>query len=478
MKVTSLGRREFLRWSALAGASTLAAACAPKVVEKVVKETVVVEKEVMKEVPKEVIVKETVIVAGTPKVVEKAVTTTPAPSIKGQVDIWVYPLTENDNEVIYDPLMVLFHQEYPDIETNIDVQPWGGRREKLYAAFAANEAPDIWYANTDTLPAYRSKGVALDLNEVLSPEDLAPHDLASLEAGVYKGMRLLFNNYPFVYGYGYNSELMTACGVDPTVGVKTWQEMYDLAETAKSNGWYVYEINTLSWGNWVVDVHRASGQVFSDDGTKVDMLQEACVDTLTHYVKMFNSDYVPLEGAVATPEQGASIPDYFSEKLQVMGNSSDAWCANIKRQFPDFPYIIGQPVARREGDPLTSGNISGAGWAITARAPHPEEAVIWVKWMIRPENLGLCNTLGARPAPKGESWKYLKLEDCVMEWMDRQYPYGFVSIDLYTLWQEAKTLSAPHFQGAILGQETIEEALEKSQEEMQTTLDEKIAAGE
>jgi len=62
-----LSRRAFLRLSAL-GASALVAACAPKVVEKVVKETVVVEKAVEK------VVKETVIVAGTPKVVEKVVT--------------------------------------------------------------------------------------------------------------------------------------------------------------------------------------------------------------------------------------------------------------------------------------------------------------------------------------------------------------------------------------------------------------------
>lgn len=68
----------FLRLSAL-GASTLLAACAPKVVEKVIKETVIVEKPVEKVVEKVVtkvvkeVVKETVIVEGTPQVVEKVV---------------------------------------------------------------------------------------------------------------------------------------------------------------------------------------------------------------------------------------------------------------------------------------------------------------------------------------------------------------------------------------------------------------------
>ena len=56
-------RRELLRYFGLAGSAAVLAACQPKVVEV----TKIVEKEVEK------VVKETVIVAGTPKVVEKVV---------------------------------------------------------------------------------------------------------------------------------------------------------------------------------------------------------------------------------------------------------------------------------------------------------------------------------------------------------------------------------------------------------------------
>jgi ABC-type transport system substrate-binding protein len=62
-----LSRRVFLRLGTVGVAVGLVAACAPQTVEKIVKETVVVEK------PVEKVVKETVIVAGTPQVVEKVV---------------------------------------------------------------------------------------------------------------------------------------------------------------------------------------------------------------------------------------------------------------------------------------------------------------------------------------------------------------------------------------------------------------------
>jgi putative aldouronate transport system substrate-binding protein len=80
MAEKKLSRRDFLGAGAVAAAGAAAAACQPKTVivekEKIVKETVEVEKvvtQVVTQVVKET-VKETVVVAGTPKVVEKEVT--------------------------------------------------------------------------------------------------------------------------------------------------------------------------------------------------------------------------------------------------------------------------------------------------------------------------------------------------------------------------------------------------------------------
>ena len=86
-----LSRRSLLKNAAGVAAAGVLAACQPKVVEKIVKETVLV--------TEEKVVKETVIVAGTPQVVEKqvtsvvekVVTTTPVPAaeLKGEViTVW------------------------------------------------------------------------------------------------------------------------------------------------------------------------------------------------------------------------------------------------------------------------------------------------------------------------------------------------------------------------------------------------------
>ena len=59
------------------------------------------------------------------------------------IDIWAYPRTENDGDIVYAPLNEGFHAAHPDIIAQVEVQPWGGRREKLYAAAAAPAKPPI-----------------------------------------------------------------------------------------------------------------------------------------------------------------------------------------------------------------------------------------------------------------------------------------------------------------------------------------------
>ncbi|MDE0079416.1 MAG: extracellular solute-binding protein, partial [Caldilineaceae bacterium] len=98
------------------------------------------------------------------------------------IDVWAYPRTENDGDIVYAPLNEGFHAAHPDIMVQVEVQPWGGRREKLYAAAAAGEAPDIWDATTDTVPAYITKGVILGLDDLLTADDLADYHAAEIDA--------------------------------------------------------------------------------------------------------------------------------------------------------------------------------------------------------------------------------------------------------------------------------------------------------
>ena len=102
MQRARLSRREFMRLTAGASAGALLVACAP---------------------------------AGVPS--ETGAGGEGAAQV--EVEIWTYPRTENDAEFVYKPMTEKFVAEHPDIQPVVDVQPWGGRREKLY--WSGHERP-------------------------------------------------------------------------------------------------------------------------------------------------------------------------------------------------------------------------------------------------------------------------------------------------------------------------------------------------
>jgi multiple sugar transport system substrate-binding protein len=475
-----MNRRDFLRMAGGLAAGVALSACQPKTVivevEKEVEKTVIVEKEVEK------VVKETVIVEGTPKVVEKTVkevvqevvTATPEPAIKATLEIWTYPRTENDAEIVYEPMMAKFAELYPNITPHVDVQPWGGRREKLYAAAAAGEPPDIWFATTDTVPAYIEKDVILPLTDVLTAEDLADYSESEIAAASMDGQLYMPLTDAEVNGIGYNGGLLAELGFDPaTAKFETWDEIYALAEKAKSKGWYVESLNTMGWSEWITTLHEAGGTVYSADRLKCLMTERPAIDTLTRWVREYENGWVPLEMAVANVDESQGLPDYWLSLEQVTARTEDAACWRDVQSNPDLQYVIGHPRHMDSSLPYISGVVSGQGWAITKQSENKDAALIWVKFMIKPENLGLYSTLAGTTPVGNMARKYWKADPCVLEHVNRFSPYLFSDQDANTLWQESKVVCGPHFQAAVLGVETVPEALENITKELDAVLQEK-----
>ncbi len=271
MRSATLSRRTFLHFAAAASAGTLLAACA---------------------VP----------VAPAAETGGASATTT--------VEVWTYPRTENDAEIVYKPLMEKFNAEYPDIIAQIDVQPWSGRREKLYAAAAAGTPPDIWFATTDTVPAYIEKDVILPLTDLLTPEDLADYSVAEIGAASMDGQLYMPLTEGEVNGIGYNGALLRELGYDPaTAKFETWDELFTLGAQAKEKGYYLESISTMNWTEWLTAVHEAGGTVYTDDRTKSRMTEQPAIDALTRWVTEYENGWVPLEYAIGSDDEGEGLPD-------------------------------------------------------------------------------------------------------------------------------------------------------------------------
>jgi multiple sugar transport system substrate-binding protein len=441
MRSAQLTRRAFLRWTAAASAGTLIAAC-------------------------------TAPIAPNAPAAESG-----SAGATSTLEIWTYPRTENDAEIVYKPLMEQFHSLHPEIETQIDVQPWGGRREKLYAAAAAGTPPDIWFATTDTVPAYIEKDVILPLSDLLSADVLADYSEAELAAASMDGVLYMPLTEAEVNGIGYNGALLRELGYDPaTAKFETWDELFTLGAQAKEKGYYLESISTMNWTEWLTTVHEAGGTVYTDDRTKSRMTEQPAIDALTRWVTEYENGWVPLEYAIGSDDESEGLPDYWLGLEQVTNRTEDAACVLDVESAPTLEYVLGHPRRKDTSLPPVAGIVSGQGWAITKLSDQKDAALTWVKFMIQPEIITQYATL-AGASPVGTSAKAAwQPEGCVLNHVNQFSEYLFAGADTNTLWQESKVVCGPHFQAAVLGVETVEQALEAIDTELNALLQERYGA--
>jgi multiple sugar transport system substrate-binding protein len=218
MAEKKLSRRDFLRLAGVATSGAALAACAPKVVEKIVKETVIVE--------------------GTPQVVEKVVKETvivekAAP--KEPVTLNFFNRGGDYIAGVMDSQMELYRESHPEVSFEINAVAGFSHQEALLMMIAAGTGPDCWFdANRTTGPLTR-QGVTLDLEPFLEVDPNFNEDDYIDNcwiAQTYDGKRW---GLPWDSGamcMAFNIDLFDKSGVDypdPQEWM-TWDEIIELAK--------------------------------------------------------------------------------------------------------------------------------------------------------------------------------------------------------------------------------------------------------
>lgn len=298
----SLSRRKFLAGASLGAASTLLAACAPKVVEveKVVKETVVTEK----------VVKETVIVEGTPQVVEKVVTSVVEKVVKTEYEgnFVVLSCAPMEREI---PMIEEIQAKYPGLTVD-----WRNlTSEKFTELFAASEVAgdqiDVMDLNGQDLRRYAVAGKLIDLSDISYLDRFRPvgidtytlkGKLWALPRGDIAGWSLL-----------YNKKAFEAIGV--TDEISTYAELQEMAPELKKAGYEVisHEGKVLyMWPVWHFILHAQTSMNQSIENTVQTLVGEKkfndpeYVEALD-WLRRYSEDGMFNEAVLSTDRDGAML---------------------------------------------------------------------------------------------------------------------------------------------------------------------------
>ena len=271
MEKMSLKRRDFLRWSAMAGAGGLLAACTPKIVE--------VEKQVTRVVEK--VVKETVIVEGTPQVVEKVVKQTVVvekviqPTARPTLAVVPLMFSDWPDEwavAVHTELINEFQEAHPN--TSVSYFPQiGYDLSKLTAMMAGGVAPDVFGGWGDWMRTWAEKGQLLNLDENIKAhgQDMGFDDMyqAQFEAMQYQGSQYALPKYVNPNTLYYNRTMFDEAGVDYPTYDWTWEDWREVAgKLTKREG-----ADTTQWGLYIPMSSRFSrdtGFVWGNCGEFVD----------------------------------------------------------------------------------------------------------------------------------------------------------------------------------------------------------------
>ncbi|MGC9360775.1 MAG: ABC transporter substrate-binding protein [Anaerolineae bacterium] len=369
-----LSRRSFLKVAGLAAGAAGLAACKPEVVvetvEKVVKETVLVEGE---EKVVEKVVKETV-------VVEKEVVVEAQPPVT--INFWGWP------SPVWDDKLAIFKEQEPNITVNtseIGDAVFGS--QKFLTAVAAGTGPDVSIANRHTFMQFAAKGMYMDITPYFDVAGLRRDDYLAVQLeettwdGVIYGLPIATDTR-FLY---WNRAYFEEAGLDPNTPPKTYNELAEYTEklTVYDNNGDVerYGFVPYLYGNswmWLYGFLNKAPSL-SEDKRTILCTDPRWVETLQWLVDFYDS-YVGDFELANTFSQGissAGLGEPFDAGKVAMVADGD-WAVARHLRNPDLDWAAAPMPIPPNGEIATWS----CGWSlvIPPSAKEPEAGWELMRW--------------------------------------------------------------------------------------------------
>ena len=376
-----LNRRDFLRLSAAAATGAIVAACAPAAPQIV---------EVEKEVPVEKVVKETV-------VVEKPAKPAEIVEIRFEDESEVGP---DGFAVFTDVLIAKFEEENPSIRVKFE-PAIGDWVPKITAQMAAGEAPDVMVAYGGFARHWMETGQLLPLQEHFTEDMLT--DFYEQQLIAFKIGPSLFEipKYVSTIVLSYSKDLFDEADLDYPDGTWTWDDFLQAVEkltvrdaAGKAEQWG-YRVPTGYLKHWV---WQNGGEWMNKDvlGTKCLLDQPLALEALRfHHDILYKHKLSPLPYEV----EGVGYFDTFQTGKLGM-NEAHSWQVTDYLRRNDFHWDFAVLTQGRGG--IRAGTNFADGYGIYVRTNYPNASVEFLEHITSPEaeKVMCTSVLGLQPSRK------------------------------------------------------------------------------
>ncbi|MFB6651163.1 extracellular solute-binding protein [Streptomyces microflavus] len=304
---------------------------------------------------------------------------TPSDSASGggrtTVDVWL--MRDSVSDTFQKEFTADFEKRHPKIDVKIQIQEWDGIGQKITAALASNDAPDVIEAGNTQVAQFAESGGLLDLSD--RTDELNGEDWLSglAEPGAYEGKQYGIPYYAANRVVIHRTDLFEKAGIDAKA-IKTREQWIDATVKLNKGGTQGIYLPGQLWYALAGFIWDEGGDLATESGGK-------------------------WSGALDTPEALRGMAFY--EELQALGkgpkdsDEDDPPQAEVMAQG-QVAQVISTPGGANvivEKNPELKGKLAffpipgktagtpgsvftgGSDLVVPAAAAHPEEAVTFIK---------------------------------------------------------------------------------------------------
>jgi multiple sugar transport system substrate-binding protein len=361
-----------------------------------------------------------------------------------------------------------FNKKHPDVKVNVTYTPWEDYWTKLKTSIGGGKGPDVFWMNGPNFYQYASSGFIKDLEPYIQEdgeykkEDYFPAvvDLYSYEGKLHAAPYFIDS-----VGLFYNKKFFDEAGIPYPDETWTWDDIEKVGGqlTDKENGVYGYSLDIkTSQSVYYNLIHQAGGFIISEDKTKSGFDTPEAKEAFKFIEKIIDKGISPSAQTVMETE-GKQL--FLSEKVAML--------PAISVSAGEFTEVLGDNLGV---SPLPKGKqaasiVHGIGWAMNDKTQNDKLSWDLIKALSGEEgNKVIAETGFSIPADKDISDIWLKSIPSLnlQVFLDAQeYGVPYPISKNTSEWQDVET---KEIQGAFLGQQSIDKALDTVAKKMNEIL--------
>lgn len=293
------------------------------------------------------------------------------------VEFWQLSFQEVENDW-YTAVVDAFNSSQEEVHVNLTQVPGDAWEQRMTAAQAAGNAPDMYTIAYNGVISAASTGQILSLSEHIGDDvwtDVQPEVLGSVSMGEdHYAFPMLVEPSAVLW---YRTDLFEAAGIDAPPA--TWDELVEHAAMLTSGDVFGFggpqSAGDAGWSTWGLQWNVAGHLPISDDWSEAQ-----CTDEYAPFLQAWQDMYA----AGSLPQQALSgVAD--GNPLgqgQLAMNMGGSWFASVL--LNDFPEMVeniaAAPMPSFHGDPTApTATLGGWTWVVDAKSEVPAEAASFIE---------------------------------------------------------------------------------------------------